>query len=534
MLKNSYDVIVAGSGAAGLTAAIGTARGGLSTLVIESAEQFGGTTALSGGRIWIPANGTPENEGDSRDKAVEYLRQIFDTRYPEMIESFVDSATGMRDFVEANSPHRFVVCPNYPDYHPSFAGATIGGRCFDMRPVDLHDLVPEASNVRQPPGYSAITHAEWEKWRYPVNFDTELLAQRYADGVRTGGVALTAALVDGAVRAGAELAASVSLVSVEVVDGRISGVRLRDSEGEHLVAASTVVLATGGFDGNEDLKERLLPKGLSVSASAPSDTGIAITVADGVGATLENMGEGWWMPMVLVPDDVVDGRAFPRGLIRERGNPRQVLVNRSGERFVDEAVPYNEFGKAMHRTNAAGETPNREAFLIFDEGFRERYPLPGLSATGALPAHVVASETITGLAEIIGVDGAGLERTIARWNDLCATGHDDDFGRGDNPYDRYYGDPWQEGNPNMGPLDRGPFYAMQLYSGTIGSKGGPVTDVDARVLGHDGAIPGLYAVGNAAAFWTGDGYPGPGATLAVGMTMGFRAGRSIAATLAVA
>lgn len=519
-----FDVVVAGSGAAGLTAALAAAAHGRRTLVIESAGELGGTTALSGGRVWIPANGRGETAHPEHE-ANRYLDQIFDTRYQSMIRTFVREARAMAAFVERHSPHRFVVCPHYPDYHQDYAGATRGGRCFDVGPIDLNKLVSLARSVRQPPGYTPITHAEWEKWRFPANIDHELLATRMAAGIRTGGVGLVAALLDGAVRAGATVCKDTALTSVLTADEGVTGARVRTAGAERTVRASSVVLATGGFDASDRLRHRLLPAGLGVSASAPSDTGIALTVADDLGLPVENLAEGWWMPMAQLDGDLVDGVPYPRGLVRERGAPRQIVVNRHGRRFLDEALPYNEFGKLMHRLGPDGAPSDSEAHLIFDQRFRWRYPLPGLSASGELPGHIVGAPDLATLAERIGVDASGLARTVERWNGFCADGVDHDFHRGDNAYDEYYGDPWQDGNPCLGPIDRPPYFAMRVYSGVIGSKGGPVTDTAGRVLtGRGSALPGLYAAGNAAAFWTRDGYPGPGATLAVGMTFGYLAG----------
>ncbi|MFD0471130.1 FAD-dependent oxidoreductase [Nonomuraea thailandensis] len=495
-MSETYDVVVAGSGAAGLTAALAAATSGARTLVIESADEIGGTSALSGGRVWLPANGTPENAGDSDELANRYLDQIFDTRYEPMIRTFVREARVMAAFVEKHSPHRFVVCPNYPDYHQDHAGATRGGRCFDVAPVHLDELVPQVRSIRQPPGYSPITHAEWERWRYPARIDHDLLADRMARGIRTGGLGLVAALLDGAVRAGATVRTGTALTAVltgDVTEMRagsgddavtgvragggdaVIGVRVRTGGGERTIRASSVVLATGAFDAMDELRHRLLPAGLGVSASAPSDTGIALTVADDLGLPVDNLSEGWWMPMARPEGDLVDGVPYPRGLVRERGVPRQIVVNRKGRRFVDEAVPYNEFGKAMHRLE-----PGDEAYLIFDEGFRERYPLPGLTPDGPLPGHIVSGGDLATLAGRIGVDPDGLAATVERWNGFCAEGVDHDFRRGGDAYDDYYGDPWQEGNPCLGPIDRAPYYAMRVYSGVIGSKGGPVTDTAGR------------------------------------------------------
>ena len=234
---------------------------------------------------------------------------------------------------------------------------------------------------------------------------------------------------------------------------------------------------------------------------------------------IENLAEGWWMPMLTVPGERLLGEQFYRALIRERGLPRQIMVDGAGRRFVNEALPYNEVGKALH----AARGP---VHLVFDEAYRAKYPLPGVPQHGLVPDWVARAHSLTELAAVIGTDPDILTGTISRWNAACAVGTDPDFGRGGDAYQRFCGDPAIQPNPSLGPIDEAPYYAVEVLAGTIGTKGGPVTDTDGRVLDQqESPIPGLYAVGNAAAFWTADGYPGPGATLAVGMTMGYRAGR---------
>jgi len=236
------------------------------------------------------------------------------------------------------------------------------------------------------------------------------------------------------------------------------------------------------------------------------------------GARRDNMSQGWWMPMLAVPGERLLGEQFYRSLIRERGLPRQIMVNAAGRRFADEAQPYNEIGKALHGQDGP-------VHLIFDEAYRARYPMPGVPAGGPVPDWVASGGSLAALARRIGVPAAALTGTVQRWNEACAGGADPDFRRGEDAYERFCGDPAVRPNPSLGPIDEAPYYAVEILAGTIGTKGGPVTDADGAVLDRAGApITGLYAVGNAAAFWTADGYPGPGATLAVGMTMGYRAG----------
>lgn len=529
------QVIVAGSGASGLVAALAAAAGGADVLVLERSELLGGTTALGGGRVWVPANHCPENAGDSAEAARTYLGGLFPARYAHLIEAFVANAPEMALFVEERSPHRFAACPAYPDYHPERPGATLGGRCLDMELADLTAMAPLARQVRVPPGYLPMTQAEWKGWRFPCRFDWKLLRQREAAGLRANGVALAAALVDGVLKAGGRIETGARLTEVitgpdGTAPGRVTGAVVDRGGSTERVPAAAVILATGGFDWDADLRREWHPAAQRATAASPGNTGDALRIALALGAATDNLGEGWWMPMMAVPGEEVDGTPYPHSLIRERAVPRQIMVNAAGRRFVGEASPYNEVGKAMHRADAGG-CPNDPAFLIFDEEFTRRYSLPGFSA-GTVPAWLPRAESVDGLAALIGVDPEGLEQTVAGWNKACAEGTDPDFGRGENIYDQYCGDPEAWPTPNMGPIAEPPFYAVRVLAGTIGTKGGPVTDVTGTVLTEAGdQIRGLYAVGNAAAFWTGDAYPAPGATLGIGMTMGYLAGRHVAASL---
>jgi len=525
-------VIVAGSGASGLVAALAAAAGGADVLVLERSELLGGTTALGGGRVWVPANHCPQNAGDSAEAALTYLGDLFPARYAHLTEAFVAHAPAMARFVEERSPHRFAACPTYPDYHPERTGATAGGRCLDMELADLSAMAPQARQVRVPPGYLPMTQAEWESWRFPYRFDWKLLRQRETAGLRANGVALTAALADGVLKAGGRIETGARLTAVTTgsggtVHGTVTAAIVDRGGATERVLASAVILATGGFDWDEDLRRAWHPEAQRATAASPGNTGDALRIARALGAATDNLGEGWWMPMMAVPGEEVDGTPYPRSLIRERAVPRQIMVNAAGRRFVDEASPYNEVGKAMHRADDGG-CQNDPAFLIFDEEFTRRYSLPGFSA-GAVPAWLPRAESPGALAALIGVDPEGLERTVAGWNKACAEGTDRDFGRGGNVYDRYGGDPEAWPAPNLGPLTEPPFYAARVLAGTIGTKGGPVTDATGTVLTQAGGpVRGLYAVGNAAAFWTGDAYPAPGATLGIGMTMGYIAGRHAA------
>jgi succinate dehydrogenase/fumarate reductase flavoprotein subunit len=511
VIPSSAGVVVAGSGAAGLTAALAAAVTGATVLLVERGDRLGGTSALSGGRVWIPGNHLQRS--DTPAAAAAYLDGVFGARYPHMTEAFLRTAPEMALFVERHSAHRFAACPHYPDYDPSRPGATAGGRALDSEPIDTGQLTPLAADILVPPGYLPMSFAEWESWRYPGRYDWALLRERERGGIRTGGVALVAGLLDGVVKAGAEVLPSVRLTGVQP-----GSARLEHAGQVTTIGASAVILATGGFDWDTEQRARHQPRAQRASGAPPTNTGDGLRIAEQAGAGRDNMDQGWWMPMLAVPGERLLGEQFYRSLIRERGLPRQIMVNATGRRFVDEAQPYNEIGKALHGQDGP-------VHLIFDEAYRARYPMPGVPAGGPVPDWVACGGSLAALAGRIGVPAAALAGTVRRWNEACAGGADPDFGRGEGAYEQFCGDPAVRPNPSLGPIDEPPYYAVEVLAGTIGTKGGPVTDTDGAVLDRAGApIPGLYAAGNAAAFWTADGYPGPGATLAVGMTMGYRAG----------
>jgi predicted oxidoreductase len=298
------------------------------------------------------------------------------------------------------------------------------------------------------------------------------------------------------------------------------------------IGVGAVILATGGFDRDSELRAAYLPAPVTATGAAPGNTGDALRIADAAGARLANTDQGWWMPMVEIPGVAIDGAQYYQSLIRERGLPRQIIVNAAGQRFTDEALPYNEFCKAMHTVGADGRYPNATAWMLFDEEYRRRYTYPAARPGDRLPRWAIRAGSIPELAAATGIDASVLAQTIDRWNRGCAAGADPDFGRGTDSYEQFMGDPGAGPDPNLGPLDQPPYYAVQVLAGTIGTKGGPVTDANGGVLDAAGRpMRGLYATGNAAAFWTADGYPGPGATLGIAMTMGYLAGRHAATLL---
>ena len=313
---------------------------------------------------------------------------------------------------------------------------------------------------------------------------------------------MAAALLDGAVRLGVRVLTGTRLKALRRYGGRVVAAAVEHEGTLRDITASAVILATGGFDRDLELRARLLPAAVGATGAAPGNTGDGLRIAVEAGARLENTGQGWWMPMIEIPGRSVGGQQYYQSLIRERALPRQILVNAAGRRFANEALPYNELGKAMNRQNLDEGYPNMAAWMVFDEGFRQRYTFPAARPGGPLPGWALRVGSLAGLAVAAGLDLRAFAETVGRWNRDCASGTDREFGRGADAYERFMGDPGAQ-HPNLGPIDQPPYYAVKVLSGTIGTKGGPVTDADGRVLAADGRpVGGLYAAGNTAAFWT--------------------------------
>lgn len=527
------DVIVVGSGGGGLAAAIAAADGGAEVLVLERSDKFGGTTAYSGGKVWIPNNHHMRRLGiaDSQELARAYLKRVVGDDYPEMVEAFLKHGPEMAEYIEANTPLKFYPCVNYPDYHPDWPGATRGGRALDALPFDGNTLGEYVGRVRRSPVFLPFTHEEWERWRSPSRFDWELIGERTRKNILTTGTAIVGALLKGCLDRGVKLRLRHRAVRL-VVDGeRVCGVRVETPDGPALFKARRgLILACGGFEWNERLMRSFIRVPVRGAASPPWNEGDGLLMAAEVGAQLSRVSEAWWMPLLRVPGEEADGRPLYRALISERGLPGSIIVNRYGCRFANEALNYNDFSMLLHAFDPVSyEWPNLPAWLIFDERFRRRYALATIVPGEPVPGWVVRADSPTRLAEKVGIDPEGLIRTLERFNGMARAGRDLDFGRGETAYDRYYGDPEVKPNPNLAPIEEPPFYAVEVLPGVLGTKGGLQTDEYGRVLNvWNRPVPGLYACGNIAAFWLGKGYPGPGASIGPAMTFGYIAGRHAA------
>lgn len=526
---HEVDVVVLGSGGAGLTAALTAAVTGASVEVYEKAPTVGGTTAVSGGIVWIPAhNRSPDGELTPAD-ALRYLRaQSLGSMDDELVETFVRTGPAMLDFIEAHSGLQFEIATGFPDYRPELPGGRpSGGRSLSAAPFDLALLGEWATQITSFP-------ADWSN----VGFDAETRARLHAAiDERTGhlcvaGTALIAGLLKGLLDAGVTPHTNARAEGLIAEDGEIIGVRVVLPDRTISVRARHgVILGTGGFEWDPALTQAFLRGPMHGAVSPPNNTGDGLRMAMEHGADLANMGEAWWVPIVQIPGDTIEGKPRSRSVRLERTRPRSIIVNSAGRRFVNEACDYNSMAGAFHYLDPRGGYVNDRGWMVFDSIHLQRYGFLGIEPGQPAPDWFCESADLTELAAKTGIDADGLVRTVESWNRHVAAGADPDFGRGSSAYDGYWGDDnaTTPAGKTLGPIDTAPFYAVPVSIGAMGTKGGPRTDHDARVLHVGGEpIPGLFAAGNAMGGVTGRAYGGAGGTLGPAMVFGYRAGHAAA------
>lgn len=556
--SETFDVVVVGSGAGGLLAACRAADHGLSVVVLEKSAQYGGTSAVSGGGIWVPCNHHIAELGgaDSREAALTYVEACVEgASSDERVKAYLDSAPQLLRYLETKTPVRYQSLPKYADYFQDRPGAMPGYRALDPLPFDGARLGAEFERLREPspgtlvngrvavtskeahlllskgPGYIGLALRQFG--RYWLDLGMRLRTRR--DRRLTLGNALVGGLRHALIERDVPLWLEAPMRELVEAQGRIAGVVVEHGgERVEVLARRGVILAAGGFERNQAMRERYLPAPSAAqwSATPPHNTGDAIVAGERAGGALALMEHVWGAPTVRV-----DGEEKQRALFVERNLPGCVIVNGHGRRFVNEAAPYSEFVPAMYRDHASSGACV-PAWMIFDARFRHRYPcgpimpaslMPDARIPEAFQSLLVRADSLDALAKQIGVDAAGLRATVARMNGFAASGVDEDFGKGGNVFDTYYGDPTVKPNPCLAPIGEAPFYAVRIDAGDIGTKGGLVTDEHARVLRADGTcIAGLYAIGNTSASVMGASYPGAGSTLGPAMTFGYLAADHLA------
>ena len=543
-----FDVVVVGSGAAGMTAALTAAHQGLRVVVIEKTGRFGGSTARSGGGLWVPGNEVLRRAKvtDTPEQARTYLAHVAGDCVPAARQqALLEHGPAMVSFVRASTPVNFAWVPGYADYYPEAPGGLAAGRSIEPVPLDGRVLGAELAHLNPPylpaPDGVTITQGDY-RWlslgpRHPrAIFATVKVAGRMArtrllgQRVLSLGQALAAGLRAGLLAKQVPVWLDTPMTGLHTDDGRVTGVAvLRDGQPALIRADRGVVLAAGGFERNAPMRQRYQrpPIGAEWTTGSPGNTGDAITAGEAAGAALDLMDDAWWGPSIPLPSG-------PYFCLAERSLPGCILVNGAAQRFVNESAPYVDAVHAMYdgHTDAVPHIPS---WLIFDQRYRSSYVFAGLPPGKPLPHRWYAAGTVhrgATIGELAGgpaLDPAALAATIARFGEFARTGRDEDFHRGDSAYDRYYSDPRHRPNPCLAPLAEPPFYAVKIVPGDLGTKGGLRTDARARVLRPDGTpIAGLYAAGNASAAVMGRSYAGAGATIGPAMTFGYIAALDIA------
>lgn len=535
-----YDVVVLGTGAAGLTAAITAHDAGARVAVFEKAERVGGTSAWSGGMVWVPGNHHMAELGleDSRESVMTYLLSMsHGLMDEELVGAFVDAGPEMLEYLEAKTPAQFQVIRDFPDYHPEHPGAARkGGRSLECPLFPFADLGPWQDRVTVGPQLSGnILMSETSLGRgAPGGVPAQEMERRKLRDERGAGQGLMGALLKGCLDRGIEPVTGARALELLTEDRTVVGVVLETPEGRREVRATGgVVLATGGFEWDRDMVSTFIRGPLERTAAVPTNTGDGLRMAMRIGAGLGNMREAWWVPIIDVP--MPDGTVAGWQVNGERSRPHSIMVNKKGKRFADEAANYNALGAAFHVLDVTDfDYVNHPAWLVVDDFYLRRYGLAGFkSGAGApTPDWIVEAPTLAELAGRLDVPVDALDETVARWNAGAAEGRDPDFRRGESLHDRWWGDSTFGEGPEstVGPLDTAPFYAVRVYSGCLGTKGGPRTDADGQVLDVDGRpFAGLYAAGNVMASVLGMTYGGAGGTLGPAMVFGYLSGRHAAA-----
>jgi hypothetical protein len=484
-----YDVVVLGSGGAGLVAAIAAADAGAAVGLYEKADRIGGTTAISGGMVWIAANPHEAAAGvtDSVEEGVTYLMSLSHGLVDErLVRTLVETGPELVSWIEQATPLRLRMIHGYPDYHPEHPGGKRnGGRSLECPLFSFTELGEWAARVVTPAREVNVELHELPMGGGSGIIAPETLAQRRRRDERGIGQGLVGALLAACLERGIEPVTGARAAELIVEGGRVTGVKTNEGDG--------------------------------------------LRMAMRHGAALRNMREAWWVPVMYAPD----GRDEQGPLLvnRERTLPRSIMVNRAGLRFVNEAANYNALGGAFHVFEAGSfDYPNLPCWLVFDQEYLRRFGVGVQAPTDDPPSWLTSAPTLAELAAELGIDPAGLAATVEAFNADVAAGSDGTFGRGDSAYDLWAGDRTREGRARtLGPLDSAPFHAVAIHAGCLGTSGGVRTDEHARVVDVDGMVmPGLFAAGNAMAAVTGMAYGGAGGTLGPAMVFGYIAGRAAA------
>ncbi|ROS04852.1 3-oxosteroid 1-dehydrogenase [Sinobacterium caligoides] len=552
--QHTVDTLIVGSGNGAMTTALCShILGTADILLIEKDEKIGGTSALSGGGIWIPNNRYAKAAGakDSIEDAKAYLTEtIPDTiRRDDMIDCYLENAPKMVDMLHENTRIRYDSLEKYPDYYSNATGARNGHRSLEPTPFKVTELEDELDNIL--PGtiymFDRINMSQHDaqimscKEKGAKRLALKKLFKHYSDipwllkhhrgrevSCGFGGIAqLYIALRERNI----PLWRNTAMIELISEDGIVIGAVV-EKEGKrmNIRARKAVVLACGGFEHNQQMREKYLPSPTNTqwSAGTLSNTGDGINAGLALGAQTSLMDNAWWCTTMHIPRV-----PYPFLSIVTKAQPGTIVVNKKGKRFSNESQNYMAFQKELLSLHSE-ENPCAPCYMIFDDNFKKKYgayPLMGPKWT--IPKDyfeeglVACGDTVEELATNAGLDVENLKQTVNTFNGYARTGKDLDFKRGDYAYDRYYGDPTNKPNPCLGEILTPPLYSLTLQAGDFGTQGGLTTNCNAQVLDTEGqAITGLYATGNCSAAVLPT-YPGPGSTLGPAMTFAYQAAKHI-------
>ncbi len=542
----SKRIIVVGSGSAGFLAALAAKEASLEPVIVESTDKLGGSSAMSGGGAWIPNNPLMLRAGvrDSYEDARKYMDitigDVGPASSPERRDTYLREGPKMVEWLEKLGM-RLHYGKGYADYYPELPGGKPIGRLVEPEPFDLKKLGDWKNKLNisiSIPVYTldgvkiALSMRSFSAFLHTANVIGIRTLGSMIIGKKLAGIggALIGQLTYLALQRDIAIWLNTPMVELIHEDGEVKGV-IVEKEGKRTeLRGRAVVLTAGGFPHNNEMRQKYHPHPISTdwTVAHKGNVGTAIQAGIDIDAATALMDDAWWGPCFI------DSKGTSQFMIWERSFPYSIIVDKSGKRFMNESASYVDCGHWQYERNK--ELPAIPAYLIFDQHHHKYYPL-GVGLPGAEPKEYFESgmltkaDTLAELAKKMDIDAKGLEETAERFNQFALNGKDEDFHRGDSAYDRVYSDPKVKPNPNLAPLTKPPFYAVRVWPGDLGTKGGLLTDEYARVLREDGSIiKGLYAAGNTSASVMGHTYPGPGSTIGPAMVFGMIAGQN-AATL---
>ncbi|MGF6970217.1 3-oxosteroid 1-dehydrogenase [Paraburkholderia sp. WC7.3g] len=549
----TYDFVVVGSGGGSMCAALACRSVGKEVLIIEKQAKVGGSTGYSGGVWWLPNNHVMKRHGvsDSYERARQYFDAAVTYQGPGTSnarrEAYLRTGPKMAEFLEQQGM-QFVYADGWSDYYDTLPGGEPRGRSLLAKLFDVKELGEWAPRLSRYKGPSMPANSDeyptlflmkrtWGGKRKAMQLGGRMLYQKITGKeLVANGAAIQGRMLQMALRANVPIWTDTPVREFIVEEGRVVGiVAVRSGRELRVRARQGVLLNTGGFSHNAEMRRKYQPQPSSAdwTNANPGDTGEILQAAIALGGAVDCMEEAWWVVTSLGPNEELpegarapDGSPLPFMHHLDLSLPFSIMVDQDGERFCDEAGAYMEIGQRMYqRHRQTGKAV--PAWVVMDSRQRKYYPW-GTAMPGQIPqrwldsGYMIKADTLEELAAKCGIDRAGLLETVKRFNGFCETGVDEDYGRGSRAFDRCHGDPTIKPNPNLGPIEEGPFYAVRMYPGDVGTAGGLVTDEFGRVLKDDGSqILGLYATGNCTASVVGRCYPGAGSSIGASFVFGY-------------